>query len=800
MPAATTPSATTKTGKVTDSRLAEALERFKLASEAEAEQRAREVEDLRFLDFDEQWPSDVKRARDGYQPGGGLPSVPARPCLTINKLRQPVTQTSNEARSAKLSLQFSPKGNGATRETAEAFEDIARAIQADSRAALARQWAYDRAIKCGRGAYRILTDYANDGDFDLDILYKRIPNQASVYLDPSAQEPDWSDGAWAFVVEDVPFDRYKRQFPKSQLAQAGGHGGDDPGTLTSIGDDQPEWVKSTEAGGHVVRIAEYFYVEYERATIGLFDIEGVERTMRLDDPAIMGVEPLQTREIEARTVRWCKINAIEILEENTWPGRYIPIVPVIADEANVNGERRWTGLVRPAMDAQRSYNYMRSAQVESVGLAPRAPWVGYAETFEGYEAWWHQANTRNFPYLPIKKVSTVNGVLDPPQRTVVEPAIQAITLAAHEADGDIKATTGRFDASLGNLSPQERSGKAILALQKQAEMGSSGWLDNLASMSMVYEGKILLDLIPAIYGRPGRVVAAIGADEQRRSLMLGVPFVPGTDGQPEPVAPPMPGQPPPPQATMLDLSKGAYTVAVTVGKSFTTRREEANAMMGQLAEAAPQMVPLFADLWVGSMDFPGAKSIEDRLKKQLPPELQDQKDGTPPIDPQIQAQMQQAQQMIDMLSKELDGKTEIIERDTVKAQAELDKVRLEIESKERIASLDSQTKIEIEQLKLQATSLQGDIELRKAELAGLQTYNAQMLSQGHESGMAAQQAQDARVLAAQQGEQQAGMQAMKGDQQAGLSAQGADQQAALAQQQADQQAAVAAQQPQGAQP
>ena len=123
-----------KTGTAADPRLTEALERFKLASDAEADQREREVEDLKFLDFDEQWPDDVKRARDGYQPGGGLPSVPARPCLTINKLRQPVTQASNEARMAKFALQFSPKGNGATRETAEAFEDIARAIQADSRA------------------------------------------------------------------------------------------------------------------------------------------------------------------------------------------------------------------------------------------------------------------------------------------------------------------------------------------------------------------------------------------------------------------------------------------------------------------------------------------------------------------------------------------------------------------------------------------------------------------------------------------------------------------------------------------
>jgi hypothetical protein len=763
-------------------RLSEALARFKLASDAEAPQRERELEDLRFLDFDEQWPDDVRRARDGSNGGGGLPPVPARPCLTINKLRQPVIQTSNEARAAKLSLQFAPKGDGATRETAEVFEDVARAIQADSRAHLARQWAYDRAIKCGRGFYRILTDYANDGDFDLDIVYRRILNQASVYLDPAATEPDWSDGMWAFIVEDVPAARYKRQFPKSRLARSLA---DDPGDLTGIGDEQPDWIQSTEDGGKVVRIAEYFYVEFDRHTIGLYLAEdGSERTVRTDDPSVAGIQPTQTREIETRSVKWCKLNGVEILEENDWPGRYIPIIPVIADEANVNGERRWTGLVRPAMDAQRSYNYMRSAQVEGVGLAPRAPWVGYAETIEGYEPEWAQANTRNFSMLHLKAARDGTGaVLPQPQRNVVEPAIQAITLAAHEADSDIKATTRTFDASLGNLNPSDRSGKAIMALQKQGEQANGHYIDNLASMSMILDGKIQLDLIPAIYNRPGRILAAIGADDQRRSIMVGQPFVEGKNGIPQGVPP---GQPPPPEAKHFDLSQGAYTVAVTVGKSYTTRREESVSMMGQLAEAVPQMVPLFADIWVDNMDMPGAKQIADRLKTQLPPNLQESKDGKAPLDPQVMQQMQQMDEQNKMLAAELNAKNELIERESVQAQADLDRVRLEIESKERIASLNSQTQIELERLKQEgaqaSAALNANLDYEKFQLSSLQAYNEQQMAQGHEAGMQAQQAQDQRTMAAQQAGHQQDAQA-----------QGAEQQAALAEQ-----AAALQPEPQGA--
>ena len=67
---------------------------------------------------------------------------------------------------------------------AQAYDDIARAIQADSRAHLARQWAFERAAKCGFGVYRILTEYVNDKTFDQRIVYKRILNQASALSRP----------------------------------------------------------------------------------------------------------------------------------------------------------------------------------------------------------------------------------------------------------------------------------------------------------------------------------------------------------------------------------------------------------------------------------------------------------------------------------------------------------------------------------------------------------------------------------------------------------------------------------------
>lgn len=48
-------------------------------------------------------------------------------------------------------------------------------------------------------------------------------------------------------------------------------------------------------------------------------------------------------------------------------------VPVYGHIIDVAGERRITGLIHPAIDGQRMYNYSVSAYVERVALMPKAP-------------------------------------------------------------------------------------------------------------------------------------------------------------------------------------------------------------------------------------------------------------------------------------------------------------------------------------------------------------------------------------------------------------------------------------------
>lgn len=695
----------------TTSPVAQALERFKLAATSDNPQRKRELEDITFVDDpDGQWEGPIRADRKGGNVGG-IP-IAARPCLTIDKISQPIKQVVNQAQNARLAIQINPKSGGATKETAEMLQGLYRNIEVESRAQMARMWAFKRAAKCGRGYYRILKEYANDGDFDLDIVISRILNQFSVYIDPFHQLPDGSDAEWLFITEDVPWGRFKREHPKSKLAQMG-----EDEAFSSIGDDAPGWMNG-EGEARTVRIAEYFCVKHTEKQLMLMALPDGSQKGILEGEAPEGAVPVMgptgkpiTRPVDVRSITWQKINAVEVLDEQDWDGRYIPVVQVVGEEFNINGQRSYAGMVRPAKDSQRMYNYMASAEAEAIGLAPKAPWLVMEGQLEGFEGVWNQANTRNFAWLPYRAKNLGGSFAPAPARNVTEPAIQAITMSRRNAADDIQSTTGQFNPALGQADSGSQSGKAIEALKRQSEQGSSDYLEQLANVSMTYEAKIVLDLMPYVYDRPGRIVKILtGHDDTSESVMLNAPFQKGPDGQPLPAQSETANSPGAAQTLLYDLSQGQYSCTVSIGKAYSTKREEANAMMGALAEAMPQFVPYFSDVWVSNMDIPGGDEIAKRFKKMLPPELQEGDEGeqdpeqmaakASQLQAQVEemtAQLQQQQAAMDAKQAELDAKMQMKTAElTLKAQVEQQKMEL--------AQLKLMVEQSLAQQKLQAES------------------------------------------------------------------------------------------------
>jgi hypothetical protein len=102
---------------------------------------------------------------------------------------------------------------------------------------------------------------------------------------------------------------------------------------------------------------------------------------------------------------------------------------------------------------------------------------------------------------------------------------------------------------------------------------------------------------------------------------------------------------------MHDLSQGKYDIRVTMGPSFATQRQEAAQSLIQFIQAVPQAGQVAADLIAKNMDWPGAEELAERLKRLLPPGM-DEDAPPPPPNPLEQIQLQTAQVNLERIKME----------------------------------------------------------------------------------------------------------------------------------------------------
>ena len=534
--------------------LATMRERLQMALGALSSSRNDELDDLRFMagspDNNWQWPSNVLATRGNVQGQ----TINARPCLTINKLPQHVRQVTNDQRQNRPSGKVIPADDRADPQVAEIYDGVVRHIEYMSDADVAYDTACENQVTFGEGYWRLLTEYCDENTFDQDIKIERIRNSFSVYMDPTIQDPCGSDAKWCFITQDMTRDEYERLFPDATPITALM----DQGTGDSA---TAQWVTQ-----NTVRIAEYFCVEYKRVKLNLYpgnvtlqEGEPEDRQMQA-----MGLMPVRSRMAQVPQVKWMKTNGYEILEEQDWAGRWIPVIRVIGNEFEVDGQILVSGLVRNAKDAQRMYNYWVSQEAEMLALAPKAPFIGYGGQFEGYETQWKTANTQNWPYLEVNPdVTDGNGSILPlPQRAQPPMAQQGLIAAKMGAADDIKATTGQYDSSIGATS-NERSGRAILARERQGDTGTYHFVDNLAR-AIRYSTRQIVDLIPKIYDTQ-RIARIIGIDGETKMARID-PM------QPEPVRE-VRDQAGVVIEKIYNPSVGKYDVVVTTGPSYLTKRQ-----------------------------------------------------------------------------------------------------------------------------------------------------------------------------------------------------------------------------------
>jgi len=622
-----------------DPRIAAAMKFLRLTTDADQSNRSEALEDLKFASGD-QWPTEIQNSRN----------LEARPCLTINKIDPYIRQVTNQQRQARPRIKVHGTNTSANEKLAEILTGVIRHIEVNSDADQAYDTAFDYSVRMGWGYFRVITDYIRDDSFDQEIYIRPIDNPFTVYFDPNSILPDGSDADRCLITTVIEKKIFQEMYPDADLGSF---------TYRGTGDDSAEWIMKDD-----IRIAEYFYTERKAAKlVQLSDGTSVYKD-ELPDQAILamaGITIVSERESMRKQIKWCKLTAMEVLEESDWPGKYIPIVPVYGQQLVIESKRKKYGLVRNAKDPQRMLNFWQTSITESVALAPKAKWLMAEGQDEGHEMEWASANIKSSPVLRYKQKDIEGVPAQPPTRLQPEPPPAGILAASASINNDLQAVLGIFDPNQmpsGNL-----SGKAINGQQQQIDLTNFHYFDNL-TRSIRYAGKILLDLIPKIYDHE-RVMRIIGYDNQPELVVLNQRTVDDAGVT----------------KILNDVTVGEYDVVMETGPGYNSKRQEAVANMMPLLAASPDLMKVAGDLIFRNMDFPGADIIADRLAASNPLANIDEKSDIPP---QVQMQLAQSKQMMEQMQQQMQQMDMII-----KSRADVVAMQQEGETKRKLMDVTS---------------------------------------------------------------------------------------------------------------
>lgn len=511
--------------------------------------------DMRYLSGDPWDPKDKAERKDKL------------PTLAFDELNQYVNQLINDVRQNKRAIKVVPKGSGANDKSAELRGGLLRQIEYESRAQAAYETAFEGGAQRGYGFAGWRKRYVSDRSFDQELQIRRFPNPDAVMLDYDAKEWDCSDGMGAFVLDLIPEKQYKQRFPTARITDFN----------EDLRGSAPNWFHSS-----AVQVAEFWKVKLKPRKLLLFDIPKVGPVAIYEDELDRGADRsghklLQQRTVHERQVCQYITNGLEVLEENDWDGKYIPIAPCWGREmwlAQGSGATRiMMSLVRLARDPYMAYCFMRTNEVIEARMTPKVPFIGYKGQFFN-KAEWEKASYEPIPYLQVEPIvdSATGQVLPIPVRPQFQPNFQAYEIACEAMRRAIQAAMGKYNVSVGKNDSSVHSGVQQKALDEQSDQGSFHFIDNFERF-LECMGRIGDDLIDPTYDT-ARDVGTRGMDDTYKVQRINDPnhLDPKTQ-----------------KTQHLTLNTGDHGVTISVGPSKQSERDAADDLMETIWQNVEQL-------------------------------------------------------------------------------------------------------------------------------------------------------------------------------------------------------------------
>lgn len=628
-----------------------------------------------------------------------------RPVLSPDELGQYLNATINNLRQNKRAIKVNPTGSGANDADAQKRSAIIKGIEYKSNAQSAYTNAFENAINCGMGFFRVTTKIISK-DGEVNPWIKIIENPLSVLLDPNAKEADFCDQKRCFVMDIMRKRDFIKKYPKAQKRSF------EAEDVKAA----PDWFQAEN-----ILVAEYWRIDG-------YDENG-----------------------EGGKVTQYITNGLEILEENEWLGSWIPIIAVAGKKMLVpRGSEikiMYASMIRLARGPQKMLAYIASQEAEEFGMSPRAPFVGYVGQFETDQDAWATANKVPRSFLQVDPV--VDGasgqILPLPSRPQFTPNAQAYEISKESWRRSIQASMGITPLPTAAQRQNEKSGVALDKIQSQQAIGSFHFTDNF-DRAIENAGRQINELITLVMDTPRQV--GVRNPDDSHSLM---PIAPG--GQmPQQVTSEQPVDP----KDAFDPQKGDFDVTISTGMSYQSQRAEASDFVDTLLSELPNL-PIApqakATLLAKAITLKDIGPIGDEMAKIIDP----QGDGEP-IPPQaqqmiahLQQQLQETGQAAQQLAQEKQGKM-------WETQGKLQQIAAQSQADMALEDKKLLAQITIAEINTKAQN-EADREADRREL------EAQFHNQAHDVALQAQGAQQQQVAQQQAAENQSAQSAQEAQQQ-----------------------------------
>ena len=623
--------------------LKDSKRRFKQALEAVKDDFDMTEQVQEFIAGD-QWPTNIKTERENFD----------RPCLTLDHLNQYVRHVVNSGPMRKQDVRVLPMNDEADDQVAEIIAGMMRQITQTQTARVAYETGLRHECQNGFGYWRVkaipsgCTHPATDEPLH-EITIRRIPDPRMVLLDPFCEYPDGRDAKYGFILTKLAKADYREQYGEDE--------DDEVAQVTSWhmmdGNEVLPWLGTD---GESCVVAEYYY------------------------------------KMKDGTLCWAICSPDKVLAKGVHHGNLIPIIRCVGEEYENGGKARKRGMIEPAMDAQRAYNYSSSAMIENAALAPIAPYVAAAGQIEQYMNEWKDAHRVPRAVLRYDPQSTGGQPVPPPQRATPAGVPQGWQTMLVNLVQDTQQIMGVGQPSVTGVGGAPvQSGAGIEAQQAPGEINTYHFHEHWFQ-AIEQTGRVILAMIPEVYTLP-QAVKIVGDDGVMKTALLNPgqeqTVMDSTVEAPPPPPQPMEGTNPQEKVAAYvkvfepsyNCNLGKYDVVISLGPSSASKKQETNKMIMTMVNASPTLMSVIGDLLFQTMDVPLGDQIAKRMRAQ----------GQGPNPEQVKA-MQMQMQQLQQQNQEME---QLLLAEKQKSDATLQKAQMDNETKLSQANLDAEVQLEI---------------------------------------------------------------------------------------------------------